>query len=316
MENNIIAYGRNQYLRIFSPEPIGNLYEVRMLHDNTPPGLLPMLSNRDISGEYFDYCITDMVSLRESEGDEDLQKYLYSIIFALERLSETLRAYFLPEQQVSLLPEHIYLRKEVGEVLFCYVPGQSSTVSAELCGLMEFFLKHLCPVKEAEVLLLYGLYQKARESTVNLKSLSVFYRQAEEKKEKAEAQEEPAEKRKFQEQASERFRDAAFLSRELGIEMPKRNTEFDFEPEKREVRTDFPEESSGSSMEDDLRYFSDESGFPEKNEETGSIDDIFQEETEEIPKDADKMKSFFKNYGTELLIAVAALIVFMLVLLT
>lgn len=176
MENQYVSYGKNQYLRIPAEEGMESSFELSMLHAAAPKNLLPVQYVREKEGNFLDYCVTGLVSLEESQDDEEMETYFQSLIFALERLGNTLDVYLLSERQILLEPSKIFLRKEMGEFLFTYSPGSSKTVQENLTGLMEFFLKKLNPMEEKDVLLTYGIYQKAREPHVTLKSLAEFYR--------------------------------------------------------------------------------------------------------------------------------------------
>lgn len=242
MEERTVRYGQNHYLRLPLSETESELYEIRMISANAPKGLLRLRLTRDGTDTFADYSVTDLVSLKESEEDEDLQQYLYSIVFSLERLADTLDQYLLPEEKVTLSPERIFLRKELGQTFFCFYPGETGTVSENLTEMMEFFLKRLRPSEEKEILLLYGLYRKAREPNVTLRSLAEYYRAQEKKEEEVRellteidrgTDEEmlPEQEEKTSPGPAETgMRDEAdddYLYREFGIERPRKETSFE-----------------------------------------------------------------------------------------
>jgi len=176
MEKRILEDGKDRILRL-SAEPETDLaYELRMISHSQPKELLPVRVNRVPGHTDYDYPVTGLASLKDCEG-RDSADYLYSVIFALERLGETLSEHLLSADRVVLDPELIFLKKETGTVSFCYFPGKERPFQDALQSLMEYFLNIIEPLGEAEVLLLYGLYQKAREPNAGPGTLADFWRE-------------------------------------------------------------------------------------------------------------------------------------------
>jgi len=176
MDRTLIEDGNNLYIRMDAEADPGGLYELRMISHNQPKELVPMHVSGEKGHTVFDYNITGLASLRDCEG-KDSAEYLYSVIFALERLGETLEEHLLSADRVILDTDMIFLRKETGAVCFCYFPGKSGSFQDSVQSLMEYFLKIIEPLNEEEVLLLYGLYQKTRENNVRPRTLADFWRE-------------------------------------------------------------------------------------------------------------------------------------------
>ncbi|MBR4768208.1 MAG: hypothetical protein IK088_04435 [Lachnospiraceae bacterium] len=179
MKENYVTDGKNCYLRLEAMYDSG--YEFRMIRQNQPEMLLDFhpASSNEHALDYNVTGLTSLFALRESSVFE----YLYPVLYAMERLGDVLRSYLLRPEGLVLTPETIFLQRETGQFYFCYVPGQVTPLKNNLMTLVEFFMKYAEPGSESDVLMLYGLYQKGRETTVTLSSLASFYRESHEKPE-------------------------------------------------------------------------------------------------------------------------------------
>jgi len=175
MDRKILEDGNERILRMMTEPDTEHVYELRMISHSHPRELLPVRISGEQGLSACDYNITGLASLKDCEG-QDAADYLYSVVFALERLGETLGEHLLSPDRVLLDPETIFLKKETGTVSFCYFPGKKGGFQDSLQALMEYFLKIIEPLGEAEVLLLYGLYQKSREPNVRPGTLADFWR--------------------------------------------------------------------------------------------------------------------------------------------
>ena len=175
MEGNYYSDGVNRFYRVYASEKNQGLYEVGMINHNQPELLLRLHLTQEGDRPCFDYHVSGLQALSECQA-EDLQgDYLYSIVFSLAYAAEIVESYLLSPEDLVLSPDQIFLRRESGQVFFLYYPGQEGTLQEHLLNLMEHFMKVLNPTEEDEVLLLYGLYQKARESNVTLTTLSEYW---------------------------------------------------------------------------------------------------------------------------------------------
>ena len=174
MNGNYVQEGKYSFLRIEAVNEADERFEVRMITNNQPEMLLKMVVTREGGQSFFDYNITGLSSL--SSAAEEAATYLFSVISGLERLGEVLPEYLLSSDAVSLAPEHIFVRKETGQVFFCYLPGREGSFQESVRAMMEFFMKYAAPSDPEEVLLLYGLYQRSREEDVRPESLAELWR--------------------------------------------------------------------------------------------------------------------------------------------
>lgn len=176
MEDQYYSDGKNRFLRLPAPEQGAEPYKIRMMNMNRPENLLHLHLSYEGTKPFYDYHVSGLVSLRDSVNVPMLEQFLYGVVFALEHLSDVLREHLLSEEELDLEPEHIFLQMDTGQVFFCYTPGIKTSLSESLRKVMEFFMKNMNPGNEDDVLLLYGLYQKSRESGAALTSLADYWR--------------------------------------------------------------------------------------------------------------------------------------------
>ena len=150
MERTIERYsnGSSTTLRLTDQEKTlsDHIYEIKMINANQPAGLLPMHIYQENSQVLYDYDISGLKSLKDSEGDEVQVDYLYSLITAMAREAEILAEFMLDPQKLMLAPETIFFKQWSGEVFFCYDPGKTESLKESLQRLMEYFLKKMLQI--------------------------------------------------------------------------------------------------------------------------------------------------------------------------
>ena len=171
--DEIIRDGRNVYLRIPLDPGFEAGFAYRMISSVQPSCLLPLGIIREGHQVFADYQISGWTAL-SSVPPEDLQNLLYGIVNALKNAAEELSDCLLSADDLALEPGRVFLRRETGEIRFCYLLEGKSAFGESLQELMEFFIKNARPGGEQEVLLLYGLYQKSREENVTPEILASF----------------------------------------------------------------------------------------------------------------------------------------------
>lgn len=174
MKETMVRDGKHVFLRLEAEEGFDEGYEFRMITNNRPERLLKMSVSREGRSVFLDYNVSGLVSLESCA--EETEALLYAVISALEKTGGILSEYLLSPDRLSLSPSHVFVRKETGQVWFCYVPGKEGSFRDSVTELMEFFMKKAAPSEPAEVLLLYGLYQKSREENVTPESLAEYWR--------------------------------------------------------------------------------------------------------------------------------------------
>ena len=171
--DEIIRDGKNVYLRIPLDPGFEAGYAFRMISGVQPSCLLPVGIVREGHLVFADYQISGWTAL-SSVPSEDLLNLLYGFVNALKNAADELADCLLTAEELSLEPRHIFLRRETGEIRFCYLMEGAKPFGESLQELMEFFIKNARPSGEQEVLLLYGLYQKSREENVTPEILASF----------------------------------------------------------------------------------------------------------------------------------------------
>ena len=153
-------------------------YELKMLTENQIP-CLAEARVKNVNGETrLLYDVSGAVSLLEKEEEGTLSAMVRAVFFSMARLQDTLSDYLLRPEGLLLSPETIFLLEERGEVLFLYHPEAAENVQQSLEALTSWLIQVLTPKKQEEILLLYGLYKKAREANVTLKSLADYWQTA------------------------------------------------------------------------------------------------------------------------------------------
>lgn len=232
--------GKSAYLRFSDRgESLSeHLYEIKMINANRPAGLLPMHVAQEDGRLLYDYDITGLKSLKDSEGDEVQVDYLYSLITSMAREAEVLTEFMLAPDKLRLSPEAIFFRQWTGEVFFCYDPGKTESLRTSLNRLMEYFLKKLDPKEEEDVLFMYGLYQRTREPVVTLTSLQEYFLENREKYLKIGEEREKKKEQKDAENSRERTPAETIaensIYEDLGLEKPERAAAFSFLRKNRE----------------------------------------------------------------------------------
>lgn len=171
--DEIIRDGRNVYLRIPLDPGFEAGYAYRMISSVQPSCLLPVGIIREGHRVFADYQISGWTAL-SSVPPEDLLNLLYGFVNALKNAADELSECLLSADDLALEPGRIFLRRETGEIRFCYLLEGQKPFGESLQELMEFFIKTAKPGGEQEVLLLYGLYQKSREENVTPAILASF----------------------------------------------------------------------------------------------------------------------------------------------
>lgn len=175
MKDTMVQDGKYTFMRIEADPDFDGGFETRMITHNQPDLLLKMLLTRENGTACLDYNVTGLSAL--SSCEDEAAAYLFAVVSGIEKLGGILPEYLLTADAVSLDPERIYVRKETGQVYFCYLPGNTGTFRESIRGMMEFFMKYSAPTDPEEVLLLYGLYQKSREENVLPGTLAAYWRE-------------------------------------------------------------------------------------------------------------------------------------------
>ena len=171
--DEIVRDGRNVYLRIPLDPGFEAGFAFRMITSVQPSCLLPVGIVREGHAVLADYRISGWTALSSVPG-EDLPGLLYGLISALKSAADELAECLLSADDLSLDPHRIFLKRETGEIRFCYLLEDAIPFGESLQELMEFFIRTAKPSGEQEVLLLYGLYQKSREENVTPEVLTAF----------------------------------------------------------------------------------------------------------------------------------------------
>ena len=146
-------------------------YEVKMMVNNTPKGLLAC-SVRYMNGEpLFYYEVTSKQNVkalfeRKKFTGKDLKKIFHALADAMDEME----GYLLDIDTLLLYPEYIYMDIEEQEVHFCCFPVAKETEGSFLV-LTEYILPRIDHEDQEAVLLGYGIYRESLESSITSKQI-------------------------------------------------------------------------------------------------------------------------------------------------
>ncbi len=110
-----------------------NDFQVKMLENNTIPGLLKFGRETFNGCENFLYDITSRYSFSKTfEAEKITYPVLKSLVVSLKDLADLLAEYLLDFRQLLFLPECIFVNRERNRFYFCYFPEAERNNAAEM----------------------------------------------------------------------------------------------------------------------------------------------------------------------------------------
>ncbi len=115
-------------------------YQIRMIRENAPAGLLPVKCHVQDKKSFFDYDVTGKSSMKamyeKSElGWRDLMSFLEQLLIVLGDAEK----YLLDRNHILLKPEYIFYENE--KYYFCYYPISEQDFFQEFTALAQYFVK-------------------------------------------------------------------------------------------------------------------------------------------------------------------------------
>lgn len=163
---------RHNYLvvELGSSEAAG--YEIHMLGQNLIRGLLKFHISCPEGRVCFYYEITSRQPLNRmlesrSLGTLDLRRLILGIAGVLEQLE----VFLLPEEQLLLEPEYIYVDPDGRLVFLCLVPGSRQDFPAAVGNLLQYLLGYVDHQDKECVVLAYSLYQESQKENFGINDL-------------------------------------------------------------------------------------------------------------------------------------------------
>lgn len=147
-------------------------YCVRMLQANPIVGILKP-DQRTIDNQVqFYYDITSKQSLeilyvKTSINYDQIKKIFLDLADIIERTYE----YLLNENDLVLMPEHIYIELSSGQVNVCYLPGYDKDLRKQISNLIEYMMNKVEYQAKDAVLYVYNLYSICREESCSFNDL-------------------------------------------------------------------------------------------------------------------------------------------------
>ena len=155
--------GTNCYMVIMGGEEPRLPYQVNTIRYNKIEGLLPvhfLIEN----GEYqYFYDITCKEPLFDQMKNRKYTvKEIRTILSDLYRCIHVMEEYLLDINLLMVEPEYIFFDKKKHAYCFCFYPEKKGTFETAFRGLLEYFMNFLDYQDESTVVLVFSMYQKAR----------------------------------------------------------------------------------------------------------------------------------------------------------
>jgi hypothetical protein len=149
-------------------------YSVRMLQANSIVGIIKP-DPRIIDGQVlYYYDITSKQSIDIIYGTNQLNNDQVSRLFtSLVAIIEKAYEYLLNENDLLLVPEHIYIELSTGQVNVCYLPGYNCDIKDQMTTLVEYILNKVDYQDKDAVFYAYNLYAVCRNEGFSLKSFGL-----------------------------------------------------------------------------------------------------------------------------------------------
>lgn len=153
-------------------EAVSEDYQIRMLTENHPKGLLDCVIKTVNCKSRYCYEITSrqsMAQLYEAEGltQEEVVKILRCLYDTLQEVGR----FLMDENRIVLEPEAIYLDVETKDARFCYLPIYDVTLVESFRIFADYLLRHLERNDPGAVLLGYEIYRQTMKENYGLKQV-------------------------------------------------------------------------------------------------------------------------------------------------
>lgn len=163
----------------FNSSSFSSNYIVKMITNNTIPGLLPTEIQFINNIPSFYYNTTSKHSLSSFLEDSKVEYELITkLIIQINSLQESLHNYMLDNDYILLSPELVFLNPETLIPSFCYCPIIEENISynliASLRSLLEFIITKLDYSDKECVALTYTLYQKSQDNSTTISQLTNY----------------------------------------------------------------------------------------------------------------------------------------------
>lgn len=170
---------RHNYLVIIPEQSAGTRYECGMLANNSIEGLLKFRISCPEGETCFYYEITSRQPLsRMMEGGGLTLAELRSLIIGIAGVLAQIEVYLLPEEQLLLEPDYIYVDPESFRIFLCLLPGADQDFPASVERLLQYLLSCVDHQDKECVVLAYGLYQECQKENFGIGDLLRLVRES------------------------------------------------------------------------------------------------------------------------------------------
>lgn len=142
-------------------------YQMRMLTENTIPGLLAVRGQGKDDKSQYRYEISGKISM-QAKGEKEHWKFLELENFMRQfiQILYVIKNYLLDVNCLSLEPGHIYISDTT--YYFCYCPGTEGNIMEKFHELTEYFVRETDYEQKEAVYLAYELHKASLEENYNI----------------------------------------------------------------------------------------------------------------------------------------------------
>lgn len=165
-------------------------YQIYMLEENRPKGILPITVQGVGINTQYKYDISGKISIRALYEKAGIQfDEICSLVIQLTETIKHLEGYLLDPDRIILEPEYIFYEKN--RFLFCYYPLHAGNLHQAFRELSEYFIRQVDCEDKTGICLAYELHRITTEENYCMdKAIAQAYHMMEEQQMKEKEEEE------------------------------------------------------------------------------------------------------------------------------
>lgn len=150
-------------------EELDNTYQLRMIWENSIPGLLKCSVHKIDGDMKLYYEISSKQNLYVLFENRDLNLELFqAIMMGFVRVIEALKEFLLESDHLLVDPNYIYINLESKRLYFCYFPVYKKDISKAFHEFAEYLLTKIDHTDKQAVVLGYEIYKQTMDMNFNL----------------------------------------------------------------------------------------------------------------------------------------------------
>lgn len=154
--------------------------EVKMLENNSIPGILICDFRYEDNRLYLYYDITDKVALSEKvKGEKITYSVLSKIYNAVLQLVKNCEKYLISTDSILIVQDLIYVSRNYKEILFCALPECKNSFRKQIKSLTQELMKMTDHSDKKAVDFIYGMYNIVSNDTFYINDIKEFLNEKE-----------------------------------------------------------------------------------------------------------------------------------------